>query len=504
MSAIMSDRLTPAQPVSPLLNSPTSTPQTDAHLTTTTTITSRAESDVSEPSLSNQATPNSPFETTTNQSNSNSVVLPHTAPQARDRKNSVNTSANSTTTTSNLTKKNSISETENSAMPLDNGALFSNDTLAFDYSVLIEDLNDTREMYVQASQALEAADNQIDHQMGEMFGSQYHQSKSVMRARTWAQMGYAESQFILGVHYENGSGVKQDYIEAETLYRQAAKQGHAGAMRQLGMMYEYGNGVKKDTAYSVTWYQKAASHDDAHAQTKFGLMLMNGHGVNKDEAMAVSWYHKAAEKDHRPAQEELAAAYRAGLGVKKDDKLATYWVLKSSFKDGVADLDTTRFLDLLDFIPCTLKDFSEFKNLTTISISSLLIETENFISIANLIRANTYLQVINLSQCIISDRSALLLIKALENNTTLTLLNINPALIDVSLYATIKTMLAQNITIAELRKYVKNYFIKNSNHLPLEVLDMIIDRTIVAYIKSGQSKESTQKAIDELMLNSTI
>ena len=38
----------------------------------------------------------------------------------------------------------------------------------------------------------------------------------------------------------------------------AALQGDAGAQNNLGVCYEYGEGVKQDYAEAVKWYQKAA------------------------------------------------------------------------------------------------------------------------------------------------------------------------------------------------------------------------------------------------------
>ena len=501
----MSDRISTTPPVTPRANNhevspPTSTEQSDSRLTTT----SATESDAYVPTLTTQATPNLPFDVTADQYNSDSAAFPHTAPHARDQAANENLSVEPTGPQSNLTLPSSMGEIVNNAVSLDDFVTVSNDASVVDFIKLINEHNELTKIYEQASQSLTAANDQLDQQLGEIFGPQYHLSNAVMQARQRAQQGDAESQFMLGVYYENGSGVKQNYTEAETLYRQASKQGHAGAMRQLGTMYEYGYGVKKDIEYAVTWYQQAAKKGDAHAQIKFGLMLMNGHGVIKDEAMAVRWYQMAAEKGHSTAQRELAAAYHGALGVNKDDYRATYWLLKSSFTDGVAKLDLTGFIGLLDFIPSVLKDFSEFKNLTTIWIQSFLMETDDFLEITKLIRANTPLQALNFNQCLISDFLEKLLIEALENNTFLTLMHINHLCINESFFAKLNTVLAQNTAIAELRKYVKEFFLKKSNFLPIEVLEMVIDRTIVSYIKSGYTKEATVKAIDELLLASRI
>ncbi len=48
--------------------------------------------------------------------------------------------------------------------------------------------------------------------------------------------GYAKTQIYLGIKYNEGQGVRQDYVKA-------AEQGIADAQLNLGVMYEYGQGV---------------------------------------------------------------------------------------------------------------------------------------------------------------------------------------------------------------------------------------------------------------------
>jgi hypothetical protein len=273
------------------------------------------------------------------------------------------------------------------------------------------------------------------------------------------------------------------------------------------MDYQLGKilGPQYNETKAVMQLRHQAMFGDAYAQNKLGIMLWNGLGINKDEAAAVSWFLKAADQGSIGAMDLLVTAYKMGIGVKKDEKVATYWFLKSSQEQGeFGVLDLSRYLDLLDFIPEVLNEFKEFENLTSITISSILIDTNDFLPIAKLIRSNTTIQAINLSECLISEPAAQLLIKALENNVSLTVLNIDPMHILPPMHATIKKLLEQNIVIAELRKDVDKYFLKNSNNLPLVVLKMVIDRTIVSYIKGGLSKEATQNAIDELMMSSRL
>src|SRR5208283_752417 len=58
-----------------------------------------------------------------------------------------------------------------------------------------------------------------------------------------AERGDAHSQVNLGVMYEHGKGVPQDYSEALKWYRKAAEQGNAIGQAYLGVMYDQGKGV---------------------------------------------------------------------------------------------------------------------------------------------------------------------------------------------------------------------------------------------------------------------
>src|SRR5215467_199016 len=58
-----------------------------------------------------------------------------------------------------------------------------------------------------------------------------------------ANNGYTVGMFGLGVFYENGFGVQQDYAKAREWYEKAADRGDVVAMTNLGVLYENGQGV---------------------------------------------------------------------------------------------------------------------------------------------------------------------------------------------------------------------------------------------------------------------
>ena len=70
---------------------------------------------------------------------------------------------------------------------------------------------------------------------------------------TEAEQGFTGAQYNLGLMYDNGKGVTQDYKEAVKWYGKAAEQGYAKAQNNLGSMYENGQGVTQDYKSAHMW-----------------------------------------------------------------------------------------------------------------------------------------------------------------------------------------------------------------------------------------------------------
>lgn len=74
-----------------------------------------------------------------------------------------------------------------------------------------------------------------------------------------AQQGMPEAQFILGLMYDNGRGVPQNYAMAVKWYQKAAEQGIAKAQFNLGVSYEDGQGVPRNYILAYMWFDLASS-----------------------------------------------------------------------------------------------------------------------------------------------------------------------------------------------------------------------------------------------------
>ena len=88
-----------------------------------------------------------------------------------------------------------------------------------------------------------------------------------------ANQGIAEAQFNLGLKYNNGEGVRQDYSKAVQWYEKAANQGYASAQSNLGVMYYNGKGVRQNTATAKEWFGKAC--DNGNQNGCDGYRILN-------------------------------------------------------------------------------------------------------------------------------------------------------------------------------------------------------------------------------------
>lgn len=109
----------------------------------------------------------------------------------------------------------------------------------------------------------------------------------------------AEEQYHLGLKYDAGDGVSQDYEVAAKWYRLAADQCHVMAQFNLGSMYDHGQGVLQDYAEAARWYRLAADQGYAKAQYNLGSMYDNGQGVEKSDEQAVYWFRKVSDSDSK-------------------------------------------------------------------------------------------------------------------------------------------------------------------------------------------------------------
>ena len=118
---------------------------------------------------------------------------------------------------------------------------------------------------------------------------------------------------------------KGDYATALKEWIPLADQGNVKAQYNLGLMYDMGKGVLQDYKEAVRWYQLAAEQGYSSAQHNLGLLYFNGQGVPQDFQTAIKWFTLAAEQGSLQAQHNMAYLYYNGQGVKIDKIYAHMW-----------------------------------------------------------------------------------------------------------------------------------------------------------------------------------
>jgi hypothetical protein len=374
--------------------------------------------------------------------------------------------------------------------------------------------------------AAEQGDAGAQFSLGAMYTKGLGVKRDQTEAFNWyhkaAEQGDTVAQSNLGVMYQYGLSVKQDVAQAVNWYRKAADKSHANAQFNLGTMYAKGRGVKQDDAQALIWYRKGAEQGDAGAQFQMGKMYAKGKGVEANDVKAFNWYLKAANNGSKDAHLKLASYYQEGLGVKKDVLQATYWLLRSVVQEQNREIfldedavEDDFYSDVIQSIPKALTLFPEFKYIKTINFRNIALRDQEFLSLGQLIRANPPLEGLNLEGQDLDDADARILAQSLAFNTTLTELIFDDDYdFDTTIFDRIKASLAQNVVIAELRERMKGHlitgpdglskrvsYITRSDELPLEVLEIIVDKLILEASKAGKDKKAIIAGIDEFLLN---
>ena len=117
-----------------------------------------------------------------------------------------------------------------------------------------------------------------------------------------------------------------DYETAMKEFRSLAEQGNTDAQYALGVLYDKGQGLPQNYQQMMKWYRLAAEQGQAMAQSKLGLMYSQGKGVPQNDAKAAKWTRRAAEQGHTVSQSALGIMYYVGEGVPQDSVLAHMWL----------------------------------------------------------------------------------------------------------------------------------------------------------------------------------
>jgi len=148
-----------------------------------------------------------------------------------------------------------------------------------------------------------------------------------------AERGEASAQADLGLLYDYGKEVPQDYKKAFELYEKSALQGYAKGQAYLASLYYEGNGVSQDYKKALEWVEKSTLQGNVIGQNFLGRMYCEGKGVPQDYKKAFELHEKSALQGYANAQMRLAFLYYEGTGVSQDYKKAFEWIEKAALQD---------------------------------------------------------------------------------------------------------------------------------------------------------------------------
>jgi TPR repeat protein len=145
--------------------------------------------------------------------------------------------------------------------------------------------------------------------------------------RSLAEEGHIKAQLQLGIMYEMGLGIKQDYSEASKWYQKAAIQGDKAAQKRLLEMRKKGLNTTFQPSVPDSWQGNTTK---PQSQYDIGVMYFRGFGVKRDFAIAYRWFFMAANQGHARAQNDLAVLLSKGLGIEQNRSEAYIWFLRAA------------------------------------------------------------------------------------------------------------------------------------------------------------------------------
>lgn len=146
--------------------------------------------------------------------------------------------------------------------------------------------------------------------IGSAIPSTLAQEPQPTRLAQWrhrADEGDAAAMLHMGICYDTGTDVPQDFAAALSWYRRAAEAGSAIAAFNVAAMLDSGRGARMDRAEAVHWYRIAAKGGQGRAAYDLGVIYRDGDGVRTDRREAVRYFRLAAQAGIAAARASLAA-----------------------------------------------------------------------------------------------------------------------------------------------------------------------------------------------------
>ena len=164
--------------------------------------------------------------------------------------------------------------------------------------------------------------------------------------QTACNQGDLQGCFALGRLYAQGTGVTEDYAQANALFARACDGGDMMGCNGLGALYAFGIGVPRDPDKAISLWQKACNGGVMKSCENVGHAYLSGQGVAKDDAQALTYLRKGCTGGLMDSCSDLGLMYQNGRGVPKDGQEAAKLYTKAC--DGGATIGCSNLGNLYD------------------------------------------------------------------------------------------------------------------------------------------------------------
>lgn len=100
-----------------------------------------------------------------------------------------------------------------------------------------------------------------------------------------AARNQVEAQTVLGIQYDRGLGVPQNYKKAVSLFHQAAQKNDPIAQYHLGVKYVNGHGVKQNPLEAYIWFAIAFNNGNELAADPLRVLNQSLSTVDRQSAL---------------------------------------------------------------------------------------------------------------------------------------------------------------------------------------------------------------------------
>ena len=139
-------------------------------------------------------------------------------------------------------------------------------------------------------------DRNLDKNEGNYVGNTAHE-EAFRLLKLAAKEDIPQAFHYLGILYEYGLGIPQDFSHARSHYLRAAENRYIESMYHLALMFAFGRGGEVDYRGAIVLLEAAGRADHAPSCYYMGVFKMYGYACEPDYNAAYNWFEKAAALD---------------------------------------------------------------------------------------------------------------------------------------------------------------------------------------------------------------